>query len=523
MSDLSFAEFSQSFSPPTLVPTLNALLAGLSLPFGLTSPTDLAPSLLLAILESILESRLPIPASIRTSRSSLAKVEAMKVFLGVLECDVLPATEDIGLADLDPGRLADGCWEETVFVGELLCWLGRKRGIIDAFVGDECEDLSASMLLHPEPCYNVGELSHITDVPRHPRVASPSARSTATMSVHTDLSMRHAPHTESDTSMADSEFSDRTETQTQMLHDHDSGVYHQPHAHCIHELEDPSYILNPDVSYTSNMDESMEGSDPECSTQSTSSDEQPPTPTPQPIRLKGWIGAVDSELEMKAFAANRCNASTPVKAKSRRRSSGLFPVGSGSCTPTVSGMSVRVPASAPSARTRVDRDLGASPSPFGVVSSSGQMRKMDYGSPTERTVALLNERARLLRNSAAFKMRRHGAGVLRKAITAMMNATEVLLWQKWKLSRGGKRTTRIMLLQNSQCLSLLGGTNRYSRSRKQLSKVDRSEGKGVMMSRHLSLPDWQTKLSTSVGPNGNWNTTSSMARAYRCYAHAHIR
>lgn len=320
----------------------------------------------------------------------------MKVFLGVLECDVLPEDEDIGLADLDPRRLADGCWEETVFVGELLCWLGRKRGIIEAFVGDDddCEggvDLTASMLLHPEPCYN-GELSHITDVPRHPRVASPSARSTATMSVHTDLSMRHAPHTESDTSMADSELSDRTETQP--LHD-DSGVYHQPH--CIHELDDPSYILGPNASYTSNIDDSIEGSDPDYSTQSTSSDEQPPTPTPQPIRLKGWIGAVDSELEMKAFAANKCNASTPVKAKSRRRSSGLFPVGSGSCTPSGSAMSVRVPASAPSARIRVDRDLGASPSPFGAVSSSSaQMRKMDYGSPTERTVALLNERARLL-------------------------------------------------------------------------------------------------------------------------------
>ncbi|KAG1727832.1 hypothetical protein EDB19DRAFT_1642832 [Suillus lakei] len=360
MSEISFAEFSQTFSPPSLVPTLNALLAGLSLPFGLTSPTDLAPSLLLAILESILESRLPIPASIRASRSSLAKVEAMKVFLGVLECDVLPADEDIGLADLDPRRLADGCWEETVFVGELLCWLGRKRGIIEALVGDDSEgevDLTASMLLRPEPSYNV-ELSHITDVPRHPHVASPSTRSTATMSAQTDLSMHYAPHTESDTSMADSELSDRTETQPL----HDTGVFHQPH--CIHELEDPSYFLERDASYAPNVDDSLEGSDPDYSTQSTSSEEQPPTPTPQPIRLKGWIGAVDSELEMNAFAANKLNASTPVKAKSRRRSSGLYPVASGNSTPHIPTMSVRVPA--------------------------------NYCSPTNRTIALLNERARLL-------------------------------------------------------------------------------------------------------------------------------
>jgi hypothetical protein len=245
------------------------------------------------------------------------------------------------------------------------------------------------MLLCPEPSYNV-ELSHITDVPRHPRVASPSTRST--MSAQTDLSMHNAPHTESDTSMADSEFSNHTET----LPHHDTSVSHQPH--CIHELEDPSYFLGRDGSYASNVDDSMEGLDPDCSTQSTSSEEQPPTPTPQPIRLKGWIGTVDSELEMKAFAANKCNTSTPVKAKSRRRSSGLHPVASGYSTPRMPTTSVRVPASAPLARTRVDNlsILGTSPFRLGAVSSSAHMRKTDHCSPTERTVALLNERARLL-------------------------------------------------------------------------------------------------------------------------------
>jgi len=71
----------------------------------------MTPSLLLAVLESILESRLHIPASICASRSSLAKVEAMKVFLGVLECDVLPPDEDIGLADIDPRILAESLKE----------------------------------------------------------------------------------------------------------------------------------------------------------------------------------------------------------------------------------------------------------------------------------------------------------------------------------------------------------------------------------------------------------------------------
>jgi hypothetical protein len=52
--------------------------------------------------------------------SNLAKLEAMNVFLGVLECDVLPPDEDIGFADFDPRRLAERGWEETLFVGELL-------------------------------------------------------------------------------------------------------------------------------------------------------------------------------------------------------------------------------------------------------------------------------------------------------------------------------------------------------------------------------------------------------------------
>ncbi|OAX36481.1 hypothetical protein K503DRAFT_721317 [Rhizopogon vinicolor AM-OR11-026] len=398
MSELSFAEFSQAFSPPTLVPTLNTLLIALSLPFELASPTDMTPSLLLAVLESILESRLPIPASIRASRSSLAKVEAMKVFLGVLECDVLPPDEDIGLADIDPRRLAEGGWEETVFVGELLCWLGRKRGIIDALVGDDSEgevDLTASILLRPDPSYV--ELSHITDVPRHPRVPSPSSRSTATISAQTDLSMHDAPPIESDTSIAYSELSDQTETQPIR----DNTVHHQPQ--CIHELEDPSYFLGRDASYTSSVDDSIEELDQDLSIQSTSSAEQPPTPTPQPVRFKGSIGSGHSELDINTFAANKLNTSTPVKDRSRRQSSTLtpaclYPASRGNSTPRMQMTSMRMPTSAPSGRTRGDNfsGLGNGTSRLPPPPSSAHMRMAENYSPTERTVALLNERARLL-------------------------------------------------------------------------------------------------------------------------------
>ena len=49
----------------------------------------------------------------------------MKVFLGVLEDDVFQA--DIGLSEIDPRRLVAGQWEEVVFVGGTLCWLGHPR------------------------------------------------------------------------------------------------------------------------------------------------------------------------------------------------------------------------------------------------------------------------------------------------------------------------------------------------------------------------------------------------------------
>ena len=53
----------------------------------------------------------------------------MKIFLGVLETDILQ--RDLGLSNVDPRRLAEGEWDEVVFVGELLCWVARRIGLLD--------------------------------------------------------------------------------------------------------------------------------------------------------------------------------------------------------------------------------------------------------------------------------------------------------------------------------------------------------------------------------------------------------
>lgn len=114
---------------PTLVAQLNVLLTSLNLPIPLISPTDLTPSLLIAILESILGIRIPlINSKIDSKQSKATKIQNMKIFLGVLETDILQ--RDVGLSELDPRKLADGEWEEVLYIAQLLCWIGRRMGYI---------------------------------------------------------------------------------------------------------------------------------------------------------------------------------------------------------------------------------------------------------------------------------------------------------------------------------------------------------------------------------------------------------
>jgi len=119
------SQFLTSFYlPAKLVQDFNHLLSKLLLPLTIESPYDLTPSLLLAVLESVLRDRLPISAATRESKTIVAKVAAMKIFLGVLEGDILK--EDIGLSEMDPRRLAAGELEEVLFVGNVLCSLGHN-------------------------------------------------------------------------------------------------------------------------------------------------------------------------------------------------------------------------------------------------------------------------------------------------------------------------------------------------------------------------------------------------------------
>ncbi|KAG5644818.1 hypothetical protein DXG03_007640 [Asterophora parasitica] len=93
----------------SLVKQLNDLLKALCIPIPLQAPSELTPSLLIAILESLLSTRIS-QDTFSQNRESL-NIQNTKIFLGVLETDVLKM--DVGLSNLDPRKLARGELEEV--------------------------------------------------------------------------------------------------------------------------------------------------------------------------------------------------------------------------------------------------------------------------------------------------------------------------------------------------------------------------------------------------------------------------
>ncbi|EKM79797.1 hypothetical protein AGABI1DRAFT_127480 [Agaricus bisporus var. burnettii JB137-S8] len=126
-----------------LTEQLNELLSSLNLPFALQSPAELTPSLLLAVLEAILDVRIPIDVHDPATRH----IQTIKVFLGVLETDIIRS--DVGLSQIDPRLLAAGEWDEVVFVAEVLCWIGKELGLIHDKSKDPEDDRLRSVTPSP--------------------------------------------------------------------------------------------------------------------------------------------------------------------------------------------------------------------------------------------------------------------------------------------------------------------------------------------------------------------------------------
>ena len=266
-----------------LVSSLNTLLTELHIPIVLVTPTDLIPSLLIAILECILESRLPISPDVRESRDHPAKVQAMKIFLGVLENDVLGM--DVGLSEVDPRRLAFGDWDEVVFIGELLRWLGKTRSILPPETVDALRD-SSIIPRFRSSLYN--------------RAQSPSTRSTVTNSAVTEFSIHsnNANITLDTTVMTGSLPSEDFSSTSSRS----SSSFQRPR--CIHEVEAPSFI----ISDGDPGDQSL-GQRSQTESYCNCPDEESPSQRPNgSVRYAGWIDSVDDSLELESFKRGKHSA-----------------------------------------------------------------------------------------------------------------------------------------------------------------------------------------------------------------------
>ncbi|CDO76495.1 hypothetical protein BN946_scf184622.g3 [Trametes cinnabarina] len=351
-----------------LVESLNDLLdrLGMKLPFALETPFDLTPSLLLGILESILEERLPISPAVRASRDFASKVQAMKIFLGVFETDVLGGM-DVGLSDVDPRRLVvPGRDEEG---SRLVGW---------------------SSFPPWRPAEEGHGISHSGKArPRAP--SRPSTHSTITSGVHSNLSMARPALAETDTtvmSIASEPLAPlghvqlpemptfRPQSDVATSSQNLSSSSRRPR--CIHEVDGPSFLgARPDDS----LFEGDSASICDCGQAVANADEGerddadlPATPTsPVPVREEGWIEHADEESEINFYHSRRAPSNAPATTSRRANSyAGLSP------SPSV---------------------LEGEPH----VGATSRRIITPHNAPTEYTLALLNERARLYEELAKLK------------------------------------------------------------------------------------------------------------------------
>ncbi|KAJ7684258.1 hypothetical protein DFH06DRAFT_2664 [Mycena polygramma] len=294
---------SLNISSPVLILQLNQLLTSLEIPITVESHVQLSPALFICILESLLETRLPISQEHRDAlfssnraRANTATIHCMKIFLGVLQSDILQ--QDVGISRLDPRALAHTEDEETIYIARLLCWYGRRKKLITrpGAAGDGRRAGSAA----------------------DPRNESGSPSTALTRVGSSPLYTGHRP--ESDTSVSPATSSPLGAPSPMLVG-----------PRCIHELPSPSLVLSPashmdDIDLDSsvfarearpgndvesglfsrlqnsnNMDSSVfarearPGNDVESQLQNSNTS----------VRYEGYIEVVDQALEIAAFEAHR--------------------------------------------------------------------------------------------------------------------------------------------------------------------------------------------------------------------------
>lgn len=384
-----------------LVGNLNVLLSKLFIPVRLESPLDLTPTLLIAILESVRKERLPIPQAVREGKDGNYKVEAMQSFLNVLERDASDADDSFDA--IEPQLLAAGEWDAVVLVGHALCRVGHKYGFLSEIkqapfdspqvklrspTRKRSSNSSADSFWAPRRKRDKGTsfsgLSGGREPQEHNTSRSPSpdyqdpafsptlsstppmSRISAEHDVSSSLSNRQ--DTYNSCSQSQRHLSDQSSISSGSRRMTMDPAPSSPTARCIHEVEDASLTVDDEHEDFSVSQRPSPGS---TKAQQLCDDFFRPSTSSSPsakrnaptIRRSGWIQAIDHDREIKSFESSHSptpHAASPLFSRYRNLS------GSVAGTP-----------------------------PGRVLTR--------HNSPTQHTLALMNERAKLLEELANIK------------------------------------------------------------------------------------------------------------------------
>ncbi len=110
-------------TPP--LPLLHQLLDGVHIPIHPASLSATPPSLLLLILEALLDTRLPLPLPVRRCTTQSDELAVVKCILGVLADDVL----GLDLSAVDPRRVVNGEEAEMAVIIMALVVMAKRNGL----------------------------------------------------------------------------------------------------------------------------------------------------------------------------------------------------------------------------------------------------------------------------------------------------------------------------------------------------------------------------------------------------------
>jgi len=322
-------------------------------------------------------------------RTESAEIEAMKIFLGVLESDIIKM--DVGLSDVDPRNLAAGESDEVTFVGELLCWLGKQSGILPS----DCQSPARVREVddEPEDVFGKARDNTVSSGLSNSRsnAMSPSTRSSLTDSANTALfshSSRDSETTPMSASLDGARYTSPPTTPQPLHHDEELDEDDYPYSfdtrrpQCIHDLEDDTFVLQ--ALQDATLDDPTEVlSEADLVEDSVSYAEEPSGMSgnsPAPVRYTGWLERVDADEEIASFEANRLNRSLN---NIQRKSQSYHTL-------------ARSTSGRPSTTSNLlSRSTGSYSGPQSLLTR--------HNSPTQHTLALMNERAKLLSELANLK------------------------------------------------------------------------------------------------------------------------